>query len=189
MITGKSIIISGPSGSGKSTIVQNLLHNIPTLRFSVSACTRPIRSEETEAKNYYFIDDEKFQSYIEQEKFLEWEKVYEGQYYGTLRSEVEKIWADDYHALFDVDVKGGTKLKKLFPDTSLAIFIKAPTIEILLERLRDRLTESEESIQKRIGRARTELEYEDSFDQTIINNNLIQAQTAAIEITLSFINK
>ena len=189
MSTGKSIIISGPSGSGKSTIVQNLLQNIPSVRFSVSACTRPLRSGEIEGRNYYFIDEETFQSYIKHEKFLEWERVYEGQYYGTLRSDVEKIWADDCHALFDVDVKGGTELKKLFPDTSLAIFIKTPTIEILLERLRDRLTESEENIQKRIGRARAELEYEELFDQTIINDNIIQAQAAAIKMTRSFINK
>jgi len=167
--------------------VRSLLKKLPSLQFSISVCTRPIRPGEKEGENYYYVDEHTFLDYIKEDKFLEWEKVYASQFYGTLRSEVEVIRKKGRGALFDVDVKGGIKLKNLYPDTALAIFIKAPSLDVLQSRLRKRSTESEESILKRIGRAKEELEFEKEFNTTIINETINQAQSDVYTIVKAFI--
>ncbi|MCU0431108.1 MAG: guanylate kinase [Cytophagaceae bacterium] len=176
MDTGKLIIFSAPSGSGKTTIVRHLLDTDPRLGFSISACTRTKRtganSAEAHGKDYYFLSREEFKQKIDDGEFVEYEEVYPGAYYGTLRAEVERIWSLGKHVVFDVDVKGGLKLKKAFGDRALAVFVKVPSIEILEQRLRDRSTDSEESIQSRLFKVKFEMGFEKEFDVTIVNDNL-----------------
>jgi guanylate kinase len=168
----KSIIFSAPSGSGKTTIVKHILQTFPNIKFSVSATTRSIRPGEADGKDYHFISIEDFKSKIEKGEFIEYEEVYPGLFYGTLKSEVQKIWNDGGIVIYDMDVVGGVNLKKQFGEESLSFFVKVPSIEELEERLRSRGTETEEKIQMRISKAKQEMEFENQFDITLINNNL-----------------
>ena len=172
MHQGKAFIFSAPSGSGKSTIVKHLLEQNSNLSFSISACTRPQRPSEVNGRDYYFMTTEEFETHIGKQDFIEWEEVYEGKYYGTLKSEIERIWQQGKHVIFDVDVQGGINLKEYFGDTALAIFVKVPSLELLKERLSGRNTESSESLQQRIAKAEAELQYESSFDITLVNDDL-----------------
>lgn len=168
----KSIIFSAPSGSGKTTIVKHILQTFPNIKFSVSATTRPMRPGEVDGKDYHFISVEDFKSKIESGEFIEYEEVYPGLFYGTLKSEVQKIWNDGGIVIYDMDVVGGVNLKKQFGEESLSFFVKVPTIEELEERLRSRGTETEEKIQMRILKAKQEMEWEHQFDVVLVNNNL-----------------
>ncbi|MEO1262313.1 MAG: guanylate kinase [Bacteroidota bacterium] len=171
----KLIIVTAPSGAGKTTIVKHLTNTFEELAFSVSATTRARRANEEEGKDYYFIDAARFRSLIEAEAFLEWEEVYKNQYYGTLKSEVERIWQLGQHVIFDIDVQGAVNLKKVYPEKTLTIFVKPPRPEVLEERLRDRQSESEESLRKRIAKAKLELTFEENFDIVLINDALDKA--------------
>ena len=173
MRKGKAIIFSAPSGSGKTTIVQHLLENNSNIGFSISACTRDKRGRKEEnGKDYYFLSPEEFRSKIEKDEFIEWEEVYEGNFYGTLKSEIQRIWDTGKDVIFDVDVKGGLSLKKYFGEDALAVFVKVPSVEVLKERLSDRGTESEESLSRRLYKAQFELGFEDQFDISLVNENL-----------------
>jgi guanylate kinase len=173
MKQGKAIIFSAPSGSGKTTIVRYLLSTHEDLGFSISACTRQRRKQnEVDGKDYYFLTLEEFKQKIAEEAFVEWEQVYEGGYYGTLKSEITRIWGEGKHVLFDVDVKGGLSLKKYFKDQALAVFVKVPSVEELAKRLRYRNTETRESFDQRLAKAESEMAYEKEFDVTLINANL-----------------
>lgn len=169
---GKAIIVSAPSGAGKTTIVRHLLKVIPQLDFSVSACSRPKREEETDRKDYYFISAEEFRERIARDEFVEWQEVYPGSYYGTLKSEMERIWALGKTPIFDVDVLGAVNLKKYFGEAGLGIFIHPPSVEELENRLRKRGTESDETLKKRLDKAGYELTFANHFDTVIINDNL-----------------
>jgi guanylate kinase len=170
---GKAIIFSAPSGSGKTTIVRHLLAQNPDLGFSISASTRDKRGRtDKDGKDYYFLTPEEFKKKIDNDEFIEWEEVYEGNFYGTLKSEIERIWREGKNVIFDVDVKGGLNLKKYFGERALAIFVKVPSLEILKERLHDRGTESEESLSRRLFKAKFEMTFEDQFDVALVNENL-----------------
>jgi guanylate kinase len=170
---GKAIIFSAPSGSGKTTIVRHLLNNNSDLGFSISASTRDKRGRtEADGKDYYFLSPEAFKKKIDENQFIEWEEVYEGNFYGTLKSEIQRIWDQGKNVIFDVDVKGGLNLKKYFGDQSLAIFVKVPTLDILKERLNDRGTDSDESISRRLFKANFEMSFQDQFDKVLVNENL-----------------
>jgi guanylate kinase len=184
----KAIIISAPSGAGKTTIVKHLLSAIPELEFSVSACSRAKREAETDGRDYYFISAEEFRKKIENDEFVEWEEVYPGNYYGTLRSELQRIWEKGCFPIFDVDVKGGLNLKKYFGEKGLAICIKPPSISELKERLKKRGTETEESFQKRLGKAEQELTYAEHFDRIIVNDQLENASAEAVGIVNEFLD-
>ena len=172
-MAGKAIIFSAPSGSGKTTIVKHLLAENPDLGFSISASTRDKRGRtETHGKDYYFLTPEDFKAKIDADAFIEWEEVYEGNFYGTLKSEIERIWNEGKNVIFDVDVKGGLNLKKYFGDKALAVFVKVPSIDVLKERLKDRGTESEESLSRRLFKAKFEMGFQDKFDVVLINENL-----------------
>jgi len=168
----KSIIFSAPSGSGKTTIVKHILQTFPNIKFSVSATTRPIRPGEADGKDYHFISVEDFKSKIEKGEFIEYEEVYPGLFYGTLKSEVQKIWNDGGIVIYDMDVVGGVNLKRQFGEESLSFFVKVPSIEELEERLRSRGTETEEKIQMRISKAKQEMEFENQFDIILVNRDL-----------------
>jgi guanylate kinase len=187
-VTGKLIVISAPSGAGKTTIVKKLLEAIPSLEFSISACSRPKRPGEEDGKDYYFISIEEFLKKITSNEFLEWEEVYNKQYYGTLISEVERIWKKGNHVIFDVDVKGGLTIKGKYPEETLAIFIRPPSLEVLEERLTNRSTEDKESLRKRLDKAKFEMGFASEFDAIIINNDLEKAVTETIEMVNGFLN-
>lgn len=187
MQTGKIIIFSAPSGAGKTTIVKHLLANCDYLGFSISACTRPKREHEIDGKDYYFISSEQFKAKIEANEFVEWQEVYENSFYGTLKSEVERIWQAGKHVIFDVDVKGGLNLKKYYQSQALAIFITTPSMEILEERLRNRQTETEESLQKRIKKFKYEVTFANQFDKILINAELTQAFADAQKLVDNFV--
>ena len=187
---GKLIIFSAPSGSGKTTIVQHLLATNQNLGFSISACTRKKRAvEEENGKDYYFLTPEEFRNKIKENAFAEWEEVYEDAFYGTLKAEIERIWAQGKHVIFDVDVKGGMKLKEAYGDKALSIFVKIPSMEILEQRLRYRNTESEENIQKRLSKARFEMGYQTKFDVILVNEVLEDALVEAQKIVSDFIHQ
>lgn len=175
-MAGKAIIFSAPSGSGKTTIVKHLLANNPDLGFSISASTRDRRGRtEQDGKDYYFLSPEEFKEKIDNDEFIEWEEVYAGNFYGTLKSEIERIWAGGKNVIFDVDVKGGLNLKKYFGDKALAIFVKVPSIEILKERLNERGTETDESLSRRLFKAKFEMTFQDQFDEVVINEDLTKS--------------
>lgn len=169
---GKCIIFSAPSGAGKTTIVHKMLELFDTLEFSVSACSRQPRSYEKDGKDYYFLGVEGFKKEIENDAFLEWEEVYEDHFYGTLKSEIQRIWNKGHHVIFDVDVVGGINLKKHFGERALSIFVMPPSVETLEKRLRKRDTENEATLQKRIKKATLEMESAPDFDYVLLNDNL-----------------
>lgn len=180
-MAGKAFIFSAPSGSGKTTIVKHLLATNPDLGFSISASTRDRRGRtETHGKDYYFLTPEEFKKKIDEDAFIEWEEVYAGNFYGTLKSEIDRIWKEGKNVIFDVDVKGGLNLKKYFGDKALAVFVKVPSIEVLKERLNDRGTETPESLSRRLFKAQFEMSFQDKFDEVLVNetleNSLRQAQ-------------
>jgi guanylate kinase len=183
----KAIIVSAPSGAGKTTIVKNLLSVIPSLEFSISACSRSKRVGETDGKDYFFISIEEFRKKIKNDEFVEWEEVYPGNYYGTLKSELQRIWEKGCFPIFDVDVIGGLNLKKYFGEKALAICIKPPSISELKERLIKRGTETEESFQKRLGKAEKELTFAEHFDKIIVNDKLENACEEAVGIVNAFL--
>lgn len=168
----KLIVFTAPSGSGKTTVVRHLLKTFDGLAFSVSATTRDRRSHERHGRDYYFLSTETFRKWRDDDTFVEWEEVYEDQYYGTLKFEIERLWDLGKHVIFDIEVKGATNLKRLYPDQTTVVFIKVPTLDMLIGRLKARKTESEESLRKRIERIKKELTYEDSFDHVLINDKL-----------------
>jgi guanylate kinase len=188
MTSQKCIIFSAPSGAGKTTIVRHLLSRGLPLEFSISACSREPRVHETHGKDYYFLGVEGFKEKIEENAFIEWEEVYNNHFYGTLQSEIERIWSTGNAVLFDVDVIGGLNLKKKFGDDALAIFVEPPSIEELERRLRYRSTESEEKIQQRLAKAGNELRYCDEFDVTVVNEDLEVAFRAAETLVRQFLN-
>lgn len=185
---GRLIIITAPSGSGKTTIVNHLLEVFPELSFSVSACTRKPREGEVHGRNYYFISAEEFEQKIQQHAFAEYEMVYQGKYYGTLKSELKRIWDEDKLPLVDIDVHGAMRLQKHFGNRNvLSLFIKAPSIEILRQRLINRGTETEETLHERINKASSELEFETSFDTVIVNDKLEKALKEAEDSLREFL--
>jgi len=183
----KLVIISAPSGAGKTTIVNHLLGSGLNLSFSVSATTRPIRGDEENGKDYFFLSVEEFKRRIENNEFVEWEEVYKDLYYGTLKSELERIWANGQNVLFDVDVKGGITLKKIFGNKSIAIFIMPPSVAELENRLIKRATDTPEIIRIRVEKARQELELANQFDTVIVNHQLDKAKEEAVKILTSFL--
>jgi len=185
---GKLIIITAPSGSGKSTIVNHLLDQFPKLAFSISATTRPRRPHENEGKEYYFLNTPTFVRYIHQRRFVEWEEVYPNQFYGTLKSELKRLWQLNKHIVFDIDVKGGSDLKRMYPKNSLAIYIKPPSLESLRLRLQARNTETPEKIALRLERAQMEMQFENSFDAVVLNEDLNQAKQNAQMLVDKFIH-
>ena len=185
---GKAIIFSAPSGAGKTTIVKSLLANKLPLSFSISACSRQKRENEINGKDYHFLSLKDFKQKINEQAFIEWEEVYENNYYGTLKSEIERIWNDKKHVVFDVDVVGGLNLKKHFGNNALAIFIQPPSMDVLIERLRNRATESEASLNKRIDKAKHEMTYSTSFDSIIINDQLEETIKVAEKKVKDFLN-
>ena len=187
MAAGKLIVFSAPSGSGKTTLVRHLLAQDLPLGFSISATSRNPRGQEQDGQDYYFLSAEDFRSQIAADAFLEYEEVYAGTYYGTLQSEVERLWAAGKHVLFDIDVVGGLRIKEKFPKQTLAVFVQPPSVEILEQRLRARGTESEEKIQQRLAKSTQELSYAPQFDRVIVNDDLAQAQQEVVALIASFI--
>jgi len=185
---GKLIVISAPSGAGKTSIVRNLLKEMPSLSFSISACSREKRENEVDGKDYHFLGVEGFQNKIKEDAFLEWEQVYENQYYGTLKSEVERIWSEGKTVIFDVDVVGGLNIKKQYPKECLSLFIMVPSLEVLAERLIGRGSESDESLQKRLDKAEEEIARNQEFDVVILNDDLEIACKETMEVITNFIN-
>lgn len=172
-MNGKAIIFCAPSGSGKTTLVRHLLSVNGNLGFSISACTRDKRGrKEVHGKDYYFLSIEEFREKIRENAFVEWEEVYPGGYYGTLKSEVERLWSEGKNVIFDVDVMGGLKLKEYFGDNALAIFVKVPSLTELENRLRSRGTETEESLSKRLYKVKFEMSFQDRFDVVLLNDDL-----------------
>ncbi|MGK7395928.1 MAG: guanylate kinase [Candidatus Cyclobacteriaceae bacterium M3_2C_046] len=189
MNTGKVLIFSAPSGSGKTTIVQHLLKHYPGLGFSISATTRSPRGHERDGKDYYFFQSDQFVQKIHKDEFVEWEEVYQGNYYGTLKSEIERLWQQGKHVVFDVDVKGGLNLKKYFGDKALAVFIRVSSSKILEQRLRGRKSDQEESIRQRIEKAEYENQFAPEFDVEIINDDLDTALNQVNLLIEQFIKK
>jgi len=187
MSTGKVIIFSAPSGSGKTTIVKHLLHNNSNLAFSVSATTRQPRPGEVNGKDYYFLTNTNFLQRVQNNEFAEYEEVYPGTYYGTLHSEVERIWAMGKVVVFDVDVVGGLNLKRIWGNHALAVFVKSPSIAVLQNRLRARATETEQDLEKRIHKALSELQFEPRFDVVLINDRLEETFEKAQQLLQDFL--
>ncbi len=185
--SGKLVVITAPSGAGKTTIVKHLLQTIPELRFSISATNRARRPMEINGRDYYFLTTEQFRRMVSQGAFLEWEEVYTDQYYGTLRSEVDRILSERKAVIFDIDVQGALNLKKEYGDQALSIFIQPPSLDTLIERLKNRKTEDAKSLQKRIDRATKELTYKDNFDKTVMNDDLKLALSEVMKIVCSFL--
>lgn len=184
---GKFIIVSAPSGAGKTSIVRKLMQAGLGLEFSVSATSRTPRPGEVYGKDYFFISASDFKKKIKDGELLEWQEVYKDQFYGTLKPEVERIWNSGHHVLFDVDVKGGMNLKKMFPEISVSVFIMPPSLEVLEKRLRLRSTETEESLRKRLEKAGFEIGFAENFDVIIVNDILEVAVDQAIQTVRQFL--
>jgi len=186
LTTGKIIVITAPSGSGKTTLVKRLLNACPHLGFSISACTRNPRVGETHSKDYYFYQEDDFQQLIKEDAFVEWEMVYTGKYYGTLKSELQRIWDSGRSPLVDIDVKGALAIRDKFPENCITIFIEAPSLEVLRERLRSRGTENEHSIEERVTKAAFELTFAPQFDKIVINEDLDKATAELMQVIEDF---
>jgi len=187
---GKLIVFSAPSGSGKTTIVRHLLNQEKfQLEFSISATSREARGNEKDSEDYYFISAKEFKNKIKLDEFLEWEEVYIDNFYGTLKTEVERIWAKGKHVIFDIDVAGGLRIKKKFPERTLAVFIKPPDINELIIRLKQRGEESPEKIAMRVAKAPTEMATAPQFDTIILNDDLTTALNDAENLVKDFLNK
>jgi len=184
---GKLVIISAPSGAGKTTLVKHLLESGLNLAFSISATTRPPRGNEKDGIDYFFLTLDDFRKRIENNEFVEWEEVYKDILYGTLKSEIQRIWDNGNNVLFDVDVRGGLNLKKIFGKKSIAVFIMAPSVEEIEKRLNGRGTDSPEKIRMRVNKAHEELKLADQFDEIIVNDNLDKAKEEAVRIITGFI--
>lgn len=182
----KIIIITAPSGAGKTSITQYLLNKYPQLSFSISAATREKRGHEVDGKDYYFISTADFQQKIRENAFIEWEMVYEGKYYGTLKTELERIWQNDQLPMLDIDVKGAIHVQQQFPDSSLSIFIEPPSIDELKRRLESRGTETAESLKARVDKASYELSFKEHFNKIIVNDDLTKACAEAEAIIKAF---
>lgn len=187
-MANKVLIFSAPSGSGKSTVVNHLLGLHPEIEFSVSATSRAPRGQEKDGVEYYFLETDEFRRRIAADEFVEYEEVYPGRFYGTLKSEVERIWAKGHVIIFDVDVKGGVNLKKYFGDNALSVFIQAPSVEELRRRLVLRGTDSEEDIEKRVAKAAEEMTYADKFDYVLVNDDLQTALKEAETVVDKFLD-
>ena len=185
----KLFIFTAPSGAGKTTIVRHLLATLPNLAFSVSATTRARRDYEQDGRDYYFISPDVFRAKVAAGEFVEWEEVYAGLYYGTLHAELERLWSEGKDILFDIDVKGALNLKAAYPDQALAIFVMPPSEEVLKNRLKARETETEETLRKRMARAKEELTYADRFDRILVNDDLAVALSEAEEMVRAFMDK
>ena len=186
---GKLIVFSAPSGSGKTTIVRHLLKQEElNLEFSISATSREARGNEINGKDYYYLSLKEFKNKIKADEFLEWEEVYRDNFYGTLKSEVERIWSKGKHVIFDIDVSGGLRIKRKFPEQTLAVFVKPPDLNELVRRLKDRGEESEEKISMRVAKAPAELATAPLFDVIVVNSNLEDALANAYNIVSDFLN-
>ena len=186
--SGKAIIFSAPSGSGKTSLVKHLMQEAPNLGFSISACTRDKRGRhEVHGRDYYFLSIDEFKQKIDQDAFVEWEEVYAGNFYGTLKEEVHRIWKEGKAVIFDVDVKGGLALKKYFGEQALAIFVKVPSLEVLESRLNDRGTETEESLSRRIYKAKFEMTFEAQFDVTVLNDDFARSSAETVDLVTEFL--
>jgi len=182
------LIFTAPSGAGKTTIVRHLLTIFDNLSFSVSATTRPPREGEIDGKDYYFLTLRKFNNRIKKNAFAEWQEVYPGKFYGTLKKEIEKKWRKKKDIVFDIEVKGATNLKHLYGDRALAVFIRPPSLEVLISRLEKRDTENKKTLGERINRAKEELTYENNFDKILINDDLATALAEAEIIVRDFLD-
>ena len=187
---GKLIVFSAPSGSGKTTIVRHLLKQEElNLEFSISATSREKRGNETHGKDYYYLSLKEFKNKIKADEFLEWEEVYRDNFYGTLKTEIERIWAKGKHVIFDIDVSGGLRIKRKFPEQTIAIFVKPPDLNELVRRLKDRGEESPEKISMRVAKAPAELATAPLFDEIVVNSNLDEALENAYKLVSDFIKK
>ena len=186
---GKAVIVSAPSGAGKTTIVRHLMEMFPNLKFSVSATTRQPRTYEVHGRDYFFLTEKAFKEKIADDQILEWQEVYKNRFYGTLRSEVDRIWDEGNIVVFDVEVLGGQILKSKFKENALSIFIKVNDLEILRERLLKRKTETQETLEQRVERAMMEMERENDFDEVILNHDLTSALAKAEQIIKKFISQ
>lgn len=183
----KAIIVSAPSGAGKTTLVRHIVDNMPQVVFSISSCTRERRSYEQDGVDYYFMSILSFQQRVKKQEFIEWEEVYPNHFYGTLKEEIEKIWQSGKSVIFDVDVVGGLNLKKYFGDDAIAVFVKPPSVESLVERLSNRKTETPDTLQTRINKGIKELEFESSYDVIVLNEDLEHAKQEILQIVTNFL--
>ncbi len=184
----KILIITAPSGAGKTSITHFLMKEFPVLEFSVSAATREARSNETHGVDYYFISMEEFKQKIQQKEFAEWEMVYEGKYYGTLKSELKRIWSHQRVPVLDIDVKGALHVQQQYPENTLSIFVEPPSVDALKIRLQARGTETAESLQARVNKASYEISFKDHFDRVIVNDNLERACNQAKQLVAAFLD-
>ncbi len=188
-MSGKLIIICAPSGAGKTTIVRHILENIPGIEFSVSATNRKQRPNEVHGVDYYFISTEEFTSKIAHDEFLEWEEVYPGTFYGTLKTEIDRIWNRGNHVIFDVDVEGGLNIKRHYGSRAMLVFVMPPSLEVLKERLFNRATETEKSFHARVAKAEREMEYSKHADQILVNDLLVVTLPEAIVMANTFLKQ
>lgn len=188
MNSGKLIVFSAPSGSGKTTLVRHLLAQDLPLGFSISATSRKPRGKEKDGIDYYFMNALEFQKKIEEKAFIEYEEVYQNIFYGTLTSELERLWAEGKQVLFDIDVVGGINIKKKYPQETLSIFVKPPSVKELENRLRKRGTDSEDTIKERLAKAKREMEYATQFDHCLINQDLETAKKEVVQVVSDFLN-
>ncbi len=188
-VQNKILIITAPSGAGKTSITKHLMHKFPQLAFSVSAATRRPRGNEKDGVDYHFMSEDEFKQKIQHNEFVEWEMVYEGKYYGTLKEELQRIWNENKIPVLDIDVKGAIHVQQQFPQTSLSLFIEPPSVEELKNRLQSRGTETEESLAARVNKASYELSFKEHFNKIIVNDDLQKACIEAEMILFGFINK
>jgi guanylate kinase len=187
-IPGRSIIVSAPSGAGKTTIVRHLLEQGLGLEFSISATSRPMRAGEVDGKDYFFLSVDEFKGRIRAGEFVEYEEVYPGRFYGTLRSELERIWEAGHHAIFDVDVVGGLDLKEIYQTKALALFVSPPSVDVLEQRLNHRNTETPETLRMRVEKAEHEMTFRDRFDAVIVNDDRETACAEAVALVRKFLS-
>lgn len=188
MNTGKLFVFSAPSGSGKTTLVHHLLQQNLSLGFSISATSRPPRANEVDGKDYYFLSRDTFHEKIAAGEFIEYEEVYKGTFYGTLKSEIKRLWESGKHVVFDIDVKGGLNIKSQYPVETLAVFIHPPSLEELEKRLRKRGTESDEKIKQRLDKSASELTFSQDFDVILINDDLFQTKQEVVRLVKKHLN-